>query len=96
MANLYDNSTSLKHKPRGVMLSEEYFTEVIDLMNDPILQEMADEILTYDPMAMEGQDLHSLTMAVNAEYKRRGGTRFRTIGGPLWALRELVTARKDK
>lgn len=73
------------------MLSEEYFHEIIDLMNDPILQEMAKEVATYDPGALEDFDQHSLTMSVNVEYKHRGGTRFRTIGGITWALKELAT-----
>lgn len=90
----FDSSYQFKHSPRGVLLSQDYRDEVIDLMNDPRLQEMAKEVKdSYLTTASIEKlfDPFNMTMSVNKQYKFLGGEKQRSIGGPLWALKELLS-----
>lgn len=73
-------------------MSMAYFDEVLDLMNDLILRQMELEMDIRENYDL--YDTHDFTMAVNREYQKRGGNRFKSIGGPSWALRELHTFRQ--
>jgi len=73
---------TLKCSPPNAVLSDRYRTEVRTLMADPIVLDMYASIPADYPL----DDL--MTVALR-EYTARGGKNAESIGGVLWALKEL-------
>lgn len=82
-----------------VLLSDDYRTELRELLDDPILHDMAEGLhgVPFPELMHDGGAARFETMlAVNAEYRSRGGTAGRTIGGPSKALIALLIGIRER
>lgn len=75
-------------KPANTLLATRYFDEVAALAADPILQAMEKEI----PATID-IDQYGFSYRLNAEYTRRGGQHLQSIGGCIWAVKAIRSAR---
>ena len=72
------------------LVSEEIRQEVERLTEDPIIQEMAEEVRP--AVEVGAVDLESWEVIQRASdiYRAQGGTQARTIGGPAMAIQRLL------
>jgi hypothetical protein len=77
----------------AVLEADHYRVEIETLMADPIVVALADEVRRADAAAggpVLRLDSHEVMGRVNEEYRRRGGTESRSIGGVARAVARLV------
>ena len=83
----------------SIIESDDYREEVATLREDPIIQEMAAELPdNWRVFALnEGTDQarHAFMMNALDEYKERGGTQARSIGGPVRAIIAILKEKEE-